>query len=138
MKKCFKCVRDLPLSEFYTHPKMADGHLGKCKDCTRLYMKKTRKENPDEHRQRDRDRFHGDPRRRSAVYASVASWKTRNPEKRKAQNAVSHAIRDKRLSKQSCEVCGAQRAEAHHDDYSLPLNVRWLCKDHHVAAHHPF
>lgn len=35
MKKCFKCGIEKSISEFYLHPKMKDGHLGKCKDCTK-------------------------------------------------------------------------------------------------------
>jgi hypothetical protein len=35
MKRCFKCGREKPTEDFYPHPMMADGLLGKCKPCTR-------------------------------------------------------------------------------------------------------
>ena len=38
------------------------------------------------------------------------------------------------LERQPCEVCG-EKAEAHHPDYSKPLDVRWLCKRHHMIEH---
>lgn len=39
------------------------------------------------------------------------------------------------LVKKPCEVCGSKRVEAHHDDYTKPMAVRWLCRKHHVEHH---
>lgn len=44
-KICFKCGRELPISEFYSHPAMRDGHLNKCKECTRNDSRKRYLEN---------------------------------------------------------------------------------------------
>jgi hypothetical protein len=65
------------------------------------------------------------------------SWIERNPEKRAAQIAVGNALRDGKLVRGPCERAGdggcGRRIEAHHDDYSKPLVVRWLCSRHHAA-----
>lgn len=39
MKRCIICKKMKPLSEYYTHPEMADGHMNKCKECCRDYAR---------------------------------------------------------------------------------------------------
>jgi hypothetical protein len=53
--------------------------------------------------------------------------------KRKARRKANH-----HLSAQPCEVCGAESAHRHHDDYDKPLDVRWLCREHHAELHRTF
>ncbi len=45
-----------------------------------------------------------------------------------------NAIQAGRLVRQPCQECGEVRSEAHHEDYSKPLEVIWLCKPHHREA----
>jgi hypothetical protein len=54
---------------------------------------------------------------------------------RSASDAVALAIRLGALAKQRCIRCGNPRAVAHHEDYSKPLDVMWLCRKHHSARH---
>ena len=54
----------------------------------------------------------------------------------RARNMVQKAIEKGILVRRDCETCGSpDSVEAHHDDYSKPLNVRWLCKKCHFAWH---
>jgi ribosomal protein S27AE len=48
---------------------------------------------------------------------------------------VDRALRLGLLVRQPCEVCGREKVDAHHDDYSQPLKVRWLCRRCHGQHH---
>jgi ribosomal protein S27AE len=48
---------------------------------------------------------------------------------------VHRAKKAGRLTPLPCEKCGAVKVDAHHDDYSKPLQVRWLCRACHRAHH---
>lgn len=40
-----------------------------------------------------------------------------------------------RMERTPCCVCGGGDTERHHPDYSRPLFVYWLCKQHHIDWH---
>ena len=68
-------------------------------------------------------------------YRKARKWAENNPEKRRAHEMVKDAIRRGDLIKQNCEGCGENKVEAHHDDYTKPLDVRWLCRRCHRDEH---
>lgn len=66
-----------------------------------------------------------------------ANQEQRNKDKITARKAVQHALRSGKLVKKPCERCPRENwdVEAHHDDYSKPLQVKWLCNTHHKERH---
>jgi hypothetical protein len=63
-------------------------------------------------------------------------YRLANPEKENARQQVKSAVRNGSLMRGACVVCGTMaRVEGHHEDYSRPLHVIWLCKAHHLALH---
>jgi len=59
----------------------------------------------------------------------------RYPEKIKARVIVHNAIKSGRLKRGGCEICNKSNAHAHHEDYSKPLEIHWLCREHHKEYH---
>lgn len=133
MKVCFKCREEKPIGDFYKHKEMADGHLNKCKECTKSDVRLHRSEN-NSVREYDRKRSKT-PERRAHIAMVSKKWRMENPQGYKAHTALGNAVRDKKITKMPCEVCGNSRSHAHHDDYSKPLSVRWLCAMHHHRLH---
>jgi hypothetical protein len=125
MKKCFKCNGVKDLSEFYRHKQMGDGHLNKCKDCTRkdaaLQLEKN-KQNP-EWVEKEKERVRLKPLKlkgkpRTIIYAEMRS-----------------KIASGEIIKLPCAVCGNAKSQGHHEDYSKPFDLVWLCVRHHQDRH---
>ena len=70
------------------------------------------------------------------VYRKASkTWALKNPDKIKTHMAVSNAIETGKLEKGLCQVCGNVKVDGHHPDYSKPLEVLWLCRQHHKDEH---
>ena len=133
-KSCFKCNNILPLTEFYKHTAMGDGHLGKCKVCTKEDVNKHRLNNLEKVRKYDRDRAKN-PERAKIAAELTKIWRQQDSRRHRCHSAVARAIRSGKLEKMACCVCGAEKSLAHHESYDRPLDVVWYCQIHHSARH---
>ncbi len=136
MKTCFKCLQSLSLNNFYRHPKMKDGVLGKCKECAKKDVKLHRRLH-DHVREYDRKRSK-EPKKAASIRATSDLWSKNNPAAKRAQTALNNAVRDKKIKKLSCLFCGEGRVHGHHRDYSRPLDIIWLCAKCHHRLHANF
>lgn len=130
-KRCFKCGKVRLLSQFYPHPRMADGHLNKCKRCAIQDSAKA-------YDPRRRAVYEKSPGRKARKMEMQRERRLRYPGKARARSAVSNAIRDGRLVRPTtCDSCGvACKPQAHHDDYRKSFAVRWMCfKCHRERGH---
>ena len=87
----------------------------------RIYHREYRKNNKEEINKRGKK--------------SQRKWKLKNKEKVKAHRKVQYALYKGNLLRKPCEICNKKKTEAHHDDYTKPFKVRWLCRLHHAEFH---
>lgn len=137
MRSCPRCEADLPEAEFYRDPSRKDGLSYDCRGCHRRTQAAYRKANQD---------------RRTKV---CGAWAARNPERvaryraaslarnatqLRANKTLQRAVRTGKIVKPShCSRCQNPterwRLHGHHEDYSQPLVVTWLCHRCHMHLH---
>lgn len=115
-KVCNRCERELPVSEFYRQKLNRDGLFGQCKACVI---------------ERSLARYYGAIPPRAPAKDQKASARRKTQYARKAGKL--------RLG-ESCQDCGRgfsdeRPRQAHHPDYSRPLDVVWLCPACHGHRH---
>jgi hypothetical protein len=118
MAKCSSCKQEKDSSFFHRDIRKKSNCSSYCKQCKKI-----------------KDATY----ERNFVYSQMLKnrkddWRKKYPERKNAQAKVSRAIKKGTLIKQLCFMCG-DKAEAHHPDYSRPLDVVWLCPSHHRQAH---
>ena len=122
VKTCNDCYKEKPISDFYKSAINKDGLLGRCKACRKQKVSDNR------------------GNKKLLSYNQVAPhkkfWLAENKIKKKAHQMVAYAIQKGDLVRQPCERCGTDKAViAHHEDYTKPLDVVWLCAHHHRERH---
>ena len=134
MKPCFKCGETLPLSQFYRHPEMPDGHVNKCKECNKKDVRENYYAKHEQYRAYEQLRART-PKRKELNVKVTARMRQKFPEKYKAHGLVQKSVVAGTLQRQPCERCGSPQVHAHHEDYTRPLDVMWLCPLHHKERH---
>lgn len=138
--ECKVCGRTTP-SAFYSSIK------SHCKDHWREKVRNNRLANIEHYKEFDRQRANNPERvearkaylqteqGKKASTKAKKAYSENNPAKRDAHVKLNNALRDGRVSKTACLVCGCEQTEAHHVSYDLPLDVVWLCEKHHKQVH---
>lgn len=134
-KECRGCNQIKPLDMFYKHRMMGDGRLNYCVECVKARVRQHRARNIERINEYDRQRASRPERRQQFRELHIKAFS--DPVRRATYRATSNAIRDGRLIRPTvCSQCGKQcKPEAHHDDYTKPLEVRWLCRSCHCRHH---
>ena len=135
-KQCFKCGRVLDIEEFYMHRGMKDGHLGKCKECTKHDSFIRSRQKVDQIREYEKVRSQTEKRKQN-MRLYTKKYKQKHPERTAIMLRVQRAIRSGMLKRpECCSICGKKtRIYAHHSDYSKPLDVIFVCQSCHKRIH---
>jgi hypothetical protein len=135
MKKfCIGCQKIKQAKDFNKHYQTRDGLRTRCKKCTYIQNREWIAKNIDQHRKYAAEYQRNLPTEKKT--ASAKEWREKNRDRfnemHRCHAKVYLAIRSGKLKKKPCEKCGIkEKVHAHHDDYTKPLEVRWLCPLHH-------
>lgn len=132
MKTCSSCKSEKESEMFQKRKASHDGLTSRCKSCLKEYEDSRLR---DPKRMMARREYQKTSKGKISHNKASKKWVEKNAIKRGCHIIVGNALRDKRLFKSTCEVCGSKKVEGHHDDYSRPLSVRWLCAEHHNQWH---
>ncbi len=104
-----------------------------CLKCNSKYTQEYVKRNREKKRLWNREYFKRHPK---YVYKKTVQWRANHKTAYKSYQLVQTAIRNGSLQKQVCVNCDEIKVQAHHENYNKPLDVTWLCHNHHMQHHY--
>ena len=145
-KNCDRKYRDGHKEEI---AKYYEDHRKERCEYGRVYYQENRKERCEYYRKRYQEnkekitryvrRYNQTDKGKESERRSNKKTRDKYPEKTKANRKLRSAIRSGKITKpgtcsMSDEHCSG-RIHGHHEDYSKPLDVTWLCSYHHARLH---
>jgi hypothetical protein len=147
-KQCKVCRQTLQASSFSKESRNKDGLMGKCKRCRlakeREYLKT---ENGVRSRKLALENYKNSGKQKLATTKYWSSVRGQEMKmlghvrdklsgKERTRRLTQYYIYSGKLKRQPCERCGSSdNIQAHHEDYSKPRDVMWLCPIHHAERH---
>lgn len=147
-KVCNKCCIEKPLDAFSPAKHVRDGRVGHCRQCN-VIIERQRRRTPEylaakaeraEARRIALGYKKKTPHEQKLLAERHKRRRAKDPAKIAARNAIQRLVRMGRVIKPTdCSSCRktfpVHLIQAHHEDYSKPLEITWLCKDCHIDIH---
>ena len=147
--QCTKCDETKTPDNYSNHKRSKNGKRSTCRACCKVAKDKWDAENKAKIKAYSKMYY---KENKPAIVKKAQVWrkenrdkhcaqsmryKAKNGEKTYAHNTLNSAIRFGRVVRpESCETCGIKCvANGHHEDYSKPFDVVWLCGVCHSAVH---
>ncbi len=152
MRVCSKCKKLREECEFWKRNNRKSGLNSECKECAKERRTKAYRENKEDFREKrkiyyrkNRDKLcagqvesqKDNKRYRKYQNKRLIEKRKGNDQKFLARQIVHIALKGKMIIKpEVCTQCmSREKIEAHHEDYSKPLEILWVCYECHRAIH---